>query len=162
MRIKEHRLLPIAEVRWPVTVFSPLAQTDGEIQNVSSKGAFVICRDMPPLHGDFHVVIETSDSKTRCITGEVVWSTILETSVGDSNIGIGVSFTNMSRNDRQFLLKAIAKQYEKKLVARLTKDREPIISPQKSIQFHKGHAELRLRFFYPAPLFCTSHISART
>jgi Tfp pilus assembly protein PilZ len=114
MEKKEHRSLPRVEVRWPVTVFSPLAQTKGEIQNISSKGAFVTCKDMPPLDGDFYVVIETSDLKTRCITGEVVWSTISETTAGDSNIGVGVSFTNMSRHDRLFLHKIIPKQYAKK------------------------------------------------
>jgi Tfp pilus assembly protein PilZ len=118
---KENRSLPRVKVRWPVTVFGPLAQTKGEIQNVSSKGAFVTCKDMPPLDGDFYVVIETSDLKTRCITGEVVWSTIAETSTGASNIGVGVSFKNMSRNDRQFLHKIIAKQYAKKTGGKIDK-----------------------------------------
>jgi hypothetical protein len=76
---------------------------------------------MPPLDGDFYVVIENSDFKTRCVTGEVVWSTIFETSMGDPNIGIGVSFTNLSRNDRQFLLKMIAKQYAMKTGGKIDK-----------------------------------------
>jgi Tfp pilus assembly protein PilZ len=121
MRMKENRILPRAQVRLPVNFFSPLAQAKGEIHNVSSKGAFVTCKDMPPLDGDFYVVIETPNCKTRCITGEVVWSTILETSMGDPNIGVGVSFTNMSQSDRQFILKMIAKQYAMKTGGKIDK-----------------------------------------
>lgn len=121
MRTKKHRSFPRVQVRLPVNVFSPLAEVKGEIKNVSSEGAFITCKAVPPLDGDFYVVIEAPKFKTRCITGEVVWATILETSMGDPHIGIGVSFTNMSRNDRQFILRMIAKQCALKTGAKIYK-----------------------------------------
>jgi Tfp pilus assembly protein PilZ len=102
-------------------MLTPKTKLEGEIENVSSKGAFISCRDMPPLEGHFFIVIETPKYKTMSITGKVVWSTVIEAHKGDPRIGVGIQFTNMSRTDRQFIHKVIAKQYEMKTGRKLDK-----------------------------------------
>ncbi len=114
MANRENRTYPRAEVRWPVTMLTPQTKLEGEIENVSSKGAFISCKDMPPLDGQFFIVIKTPKYKTLSITGKVIWSTVFEASKGDPRIGVGVQFTNISRSDRQFLHRVIAKLYELK------------------------------------------------
>lgn len=120
MANKENRMYSRTEVRWPVTIVSPMAQVKGEIHNVSSRGAFVSCQE-PLLDGDLFVVIEAPHYKTMSITGKVVWSTILEPGKGDPRIGVGVEFTNMSRNNRQFLHRLIARQYAMKTEIKIDK-----------------------------------------
>ena len=58
-------------------MLTPQSQVEGKIENVSSKGAFVSCKDMPPLEEGFLLVIRTPDFKAMNLNGRVVWSTVL-------------------------------------------------------------------------------------
>jgi Tfp pilus assembly protein PilZ len=79
------------------------AKVEGEIKNISSKGAFVSCQDLPPLEDGFVMVINAPDHKTMNLNGKIVWSTVVESAEGDSQFGIGVQFTRMTADDSQFL-----------------------------------------------------------
>ena len=118
---QEKRFVPRVPVKWPVTMLSPLAQVEGRIENVSSKGALVSCKDMPPLEKDLLIVIRAPEYKTMNLNGKVVWSTVLKSNEGDPQYGIGVQFTRMSADDRKILHRMIAKLYEIK-TARKTDD----------------------------------------
>ena len=107
---QEKRIAPRAPVRWPVTMLTPQAKVEGEIKNISSKGAFVSCKDLPPVEDGFVIVIKAPDHKTMNLHGKIVWSTIVESSEGDSQFGVGVQFTRMTADDSQFLHSVRAKQ----------------------------------------------------
>jgi len=79
------------------------AKVEGEIKNITSKGAFVSCKDLPPLEDGFVMVINAPDHKTMNLNGKIVWSTVVESAEGDSQFGIGVQFTRMTADDSQFL-----------------------------------------------------------
>lgn len=111
---KEKRIVPRTGIKWPVTMLSPHVQVEGKIENFSSKGAFVSCRELPPLEEGFLMVIKAPDYKTMNLNAKVVWSTVFKTSEGDPLFGIGVQFTRMSPDDRQALHKLIAKHFEMK------------------------------------------------
>jgi hypothetical protein len=100
---QEKRITTRAQVRWPVTMFTPQEKVEGEIENISSKGAFVSCKDLPPLEDDFGMVIKAPDHKTMNLNGKIVWSTVVESGEGDSQFGIGVLFTRIAADDSQFL-----------------------------------------------------------
>jgi len=111
MVTQEKRFVPRVPVKWPVTMISPLAQVEGKIESVSSKGALVSCKDMPPLEEGLVMVIRAPDYKTMNLNGKVVWSTVLKSSEGDPHYGVGVQFTRMSADDREVLHAMIAKLY---------------------------------------------------
>jgi Tfp pilus assembly protein PilZ len=90
-------------------MLTPQAKVEGEIKNISSKGAFVSCKDLPPVEDGFVIVIKAPDHKTMNLNGKIVWSTIVESSEGDSQFGIGVQFTRMTADDSQFLHSMSAK-----------------------------------------------------
>lgn len=108
---QEKRMVPRAKVRWPVTMLTSQAQVEGKIENVSSKGAFVSCKDMPPLEEGFLLVIRAPDYKSMNLNGRVVWSTVLSSNEDGSQFGIGVQFTRMTAEDRKALHKMIALHY---------------------------------------------------
>jgi len=114
MKKQEKRIVPRAEIKWPVTMLSPQLQVEGKIENFSSKGAFVSCKELPPLEEGFLLVIKAPEYKAMNLNAKVVWSTVVKNSEGDSYFGIGVQFTRMSPDDRQALHKLIAKHFEMK------------------------------------------------
>ena len=115
---QEKRIVPRVKIKWPVTMLSPQVQVEGKIENFSSKGAFVTCKEVPPLEAGFLVVIRAPDYKTMNLNAKVVWSTVFKTNEGDTQFGIGVHFTRMSPDDRQVLHKLIAKHFETKTFRR--------------------------------------------
>ena len=116
MSRQEKRIVPRAEIKWPVTMLSPQLKVEGKIENFSSKGAFVSCKELPPLEEGFLMVIQAPHHKAMNLNAKVVWSTVLKTSEGDPYFGIGVQFTRMSPDDRQILHKLIAKHFEMKTI----------------------------------------------
>ena len=111
MSRQEKRIASRAQVRWPVTMLTAQAKAEGEIENISSKGAFVSCKDLPPLEDGFVMVIKAPDHKTMNLNGKIVWSTVVESAEGNTQFGIGVQFTRMTSHDSQFLHSMSAKQY---------------------------------------------------
>ena len=120
----ERRIQPRAEIKWPVTLLSTQAKIDGEIQNVSPAGAFVSCKEPPPVEGSFFVIIKPPDRQTLSVAGKVIWSTILEPKEGDSSLGIGIQFTNMTPGDRKFLSNLVALHYKEKISRKVEKKEE--------------------------------------
>jgi Tfp pilus assembly protein PilZ len=114
MNKQEKRIVPRAEIKLPVTMLSPQLQVEGKIENFSSKGAFVSCKELPPLDGGFLMVIKAPEYKAMNLNAKVVWSTVVKNSEGDCYFGIGVQFTRMSPDDRQALHQLIAKHFEMK------------------------------------------------
>ena len=103
MSRQKKRIAPRARVRWPVTMVTSKTTVEGEIENISSKGAFIACKDLPPLEDGFVMVIRARDHKTMNLNGKIVWSTVVESGEGGSQFGIGVQFTRMSVDDSQYL-----------------------------------------------------------
>jgi Tfp pilus assembly protein PilZ len=112
---QEQRFAPRVKLRWPVTMLNSQGQIEGNIENVSSKGAFVSCKEVPPLEEGFLMVIRAPEHTIMNLNGKVVWSTVLDSSEGDPLFGVGVQFTRMSADNRQVLHKMIAMHYGLKI-----------------------------------------------
>ena len=110
MSRQEKRIASRAQFRWPVTMLTTQAKVEGIIENISSKGAFVSCKDLPSLEDGFVMVIKAPNHKTMNLNGKIVWSTVVESGEGGSQFGIGVQFTRMTADDSQFLHSMSAKQ----------------------------------------------------
>ena len=114
LHANERRTIKRAGVSWAVTMLSAQGEVEGEIENVSSKGAFISCSDIPPLEGSFQMVVKAPDYKSMFLGGKVVWSTVLKPEKGEPRLGIDVQFTRMSAGDRRFIHSAIAGHYHEK------------------------------------------------
>jgi Tfp pilus assembly protein PilZ len=99
----ERRLQPRIEIRWPVTVLTTQTTIEAEIHNVSPSGAFISCKDVPPLEGSFFIIIRPPERQTISVAGKAVWSTTLQTNESGTSLGVGIQFTNITRGDRRFL-----------------------------------------------------------
>jgi len=101
--LKERRRHPRAIVKWPATVLTPQTQIEGQIENVSSVGAFISFMEAPPLEWDLRLVIKPPNHSTISAVAKVMWPTVLTTNGGSSRFGVSVQFTRISEGDSQFL-----------------------------------------------------------
>jgi len=90
-------------VKWSTTVLTPQTQLEGQVENVSSVGAFISFTEAPPLEWDLRLVIKPPNHPTISAVAKVIWSTVLTTDGGSPRFGVGVQFTRISEGDSQFL-----------------------------------------------------------
>ena len=93
-------------IAWPVVVITPNGILDGETQNLSLGGAALRCRQVPDLSDSFRVVLKPSERKILLATAEIIWSDICIDKT--TSCAMGVRFTFMLDNDRQFINDAIS------------------------------------------------------
>jgi Tfp pilus assembly protein PilZ len=91
-----------------VTLVSSEAEIEGEIENISPKGALISCVESPPLEEDIRLVIKAPQRQAMNIAGKVIWSTILDVSEGAPRLGVGILFTEISEDDSEFLSEVTA------------------------------------------------------
>ena len=95
--------------KWPVTMLTPEAQIEGEIENFTPKGLFVSCAEVPAVDS-FRLVIKVPGRQTINVAGRVVWTTILDASESETRLGIGIKFTEISESDQEYL-QEVMKEY---------------------------------------------------
>ncbi len=104
----ERREYPRAEAKWPVTLITPEAQIEGEIENFTPKGLFVSCAEVPPSEGILRLVIKVPGRPTMNVAGKVIWSTIIDATESGAKLGVGIQFTEISESDLKVLQEAMA------------------------------------------------------
>jgi Tfp pilus assembly protein PilZ len=108
----ERREYPRDEVKWPVTLITPEAQIEGEIENFTPKGLFVSCAEVLPSEGILRLVIKVPGRQTMNVAGKVIWSTIIDTTESGARLGVGIQFTEISKSDLQ-VLHEVATEYHR-------------------------------------------------
>ena len=101
MRIEKRRYSR-AGVKWPVIIQTPTGLVDGTTENLSLGGAFIRVSSQLNSSHNFPVVLNGKGRLISC-TAQVVWSDECKISDKNKSLGIGVRFTRMMLNDRQFL-----------------------------------------------------------
>ncbi len=99
----EKRLHPRIPVNWPVVILTPKGAIKGETRNISVGGVFIQYSEKADLNGELQIVFENSEQRSISVTGRKAWS-------GNFNIdgksvfsAVGVRFTEISREDREFI-----------------------------------------------------------
>ena len=99
----DKRLHPRILVSWPVVILTPEGAIDGETRNISVGGACIQYSEEVDLNGELHIVFEHSEQRSISVTGRKAWA-------GNFNIdgksvfsGVGVRFTEISREDRELI-----------------------------------------------------------
>ena len=73
--MEERRTSSRTSVDWPVKITTPEDSMEGEVQTVSSTGAFILCGKPLNPKKKCLLMIELPRFKTQEIDAEVVWST---------------------------------------------------------------------------------------
>ena len=105
---QERRRHPRAKTKWSVILETAQGVINTETLDISLEGAFVRCLD--PLKPDepFKMIINIPNSDRRlAVDSEVVWVNVQGPDHSVTPRGMGVQFTQLSSNDRQFLNRMI-------------------------------------------------------
>ena len=99
----ERRLHPRIPVNWSVVILTPRGAITGEARNISVGGACIEYSEEADLNGELHIVFEHSEQRSISVNGRKAWA-------GNFNIdgksvfsGVGVRFTEISREDRELI-----------------------------------------------------------
>jgi hypothetical protein len=86
-----------------VVILTPKGTIKGETRNISVGGACIEYSEEADLNGELQIVLEHSKQRSMSVTGRKAWA-------GNFNIdgksvfsGIGVRFTEISREDRELI-----------------------------------------------------------
>ena len=104
----EKRQFPRVEASWPVVIVSPDADIEGETMDLSIHGALILCQDMPKLENTFQLVLRPSRQRAIEVHAERVWSVNINFDGKRVLSGMGVRFTEVCPDDRQFLRDVIS------------------------------------------------------
>lgn len=108
MRI-EKRLHPRILVHWPATIKTPKGAIGGRTKDISVDGVFIFCPEEPKIEKDFPVVFEPVGERLIAVYGAKVWSSNFN--IDDRTVfGMGIRFTVMSPEDRQFIATLVEKE----------------------------------------------------
>jgi len=121
IKLLEMREAIRAGVTWPVTIESAEGILKGETINVSIGGAFICCQKLPALEKTFRLTLNPPQHQPLKAIAEVVWSNF---NVPESEIvhrGIGIRFSEISHEDRQFIAKTVKDHHLKSLEMREAK-----------------------------------------
>ena len=101
-----------AEIRWPVILLTPHGPVEGETEYISLSRILVASKTSLPSEGDFGVLIKAPNHQAIHTTSEVVRTTVDDSDGSVSRFGVELQLTNISKTDRDFLCRIIAKHCE--------------------------------------------------
>jgi hypothetical protein len=106
----ERRQFPRADVDWPVVIETAQRYVDGRTVDLSAGGAFICCREPIDQKEEFLMAIFDIPHLGRHlpISAEVVRSEIHCLDHDLLTHGIGVRFTQIADEDREFISTAVA------------------------------------------------------
>ncbi len=104
----EKRRHPRIPVKWPVVLNTPQGSITGETVNISVGGALIFYSEKPELSDDFRIVLNASEEHALSITCEKIWSRNFNIDGKTVFMGMGVRFTDISVDDRQFISSLVA------------------------------------------------------
>ena len=105
---QERRRHPRAKTKWSVILETAQGVINTETLDISLEGAFVRCLDPLKPEEPFKMVINIPNSDRRlAVDSEVVWVNVHGPDHSVTPRGMGVQFTQLSSDDRQFLNRMI-------------------------------------------------------
>jgi hypothetical protein len=102
-------------INWPATILTKENSIDASVRNLSRKGAYIYYQQphetaMPlRLHSRVGLVIRVPDRLPLLTHARVAWSDIMSSDERNTLIGVGLLFTNIFYEDRQFLRDLVKK-----------------------------------------------------
>lgn len=110
----EKRLYSRVKFRWPALIFTTQRVIEGITRNVSANGAFIYYYQLHehglplPGHKRLALVIRTPHRLPLLVRAEVMWSDFLSSDEENTLLGVGLRFSEVFFEDRQYLRDMIA------------------------------------------------------
>jgi len=102
-KIDERRKQARIEINWPVEVFLDDRTIEGEVKNITLKSLFVCCKEELRLREYFRISILPPNRKAINVVGKAIWSDFYAIDEQNTPVCIGLSFVEISVEDRHFL-----------------------------------------------------------
>lgn len=105
--LEEKRQDPRIDIFWPVLLETSRGKVAATIKDLSLGGAFIACKEPLPIKEQFNLTINMPDQQPMTLVSEVVWS---NSNVPDDKIvtrGMGISFTQNTKEIRKSFNNAI-------------------------------------------------------
>jgi len=97
-----------------VTLLSRRRPVQGKVENIGPFHGLLSCEGLlPPLHGNFKMLIEVPDHKPLEIIAKVVWTAIGTADNGEIRVGTDVYFVKVTEAGREYLRRVISRQYKR-------------------------------------------------
>ena len=97
---RKHRRI---KARWAITVVTDNGTIKGQIGNISVDGLFMRSDEPLRLNKTFHMQINPPNHQGIDFTGRVIWSDFYATDEQNLPVCVGMSFVEISAQDRHFL-----------------------------------------------------------
>jgi hypothetical protein len=104
----ERRKEPRIDVRWPVAVMSDQGTIKGETRDISSEGVAIFCDEPLRLDASYHIAVTPPEHAALDITGRVIWSDLYGMEDGNTAVGMGICFVELSGEDRGLLKQIVS------------------------------------------------------
>ena len=108
----ERRRHPRIHVNWPVVVQTPQGLIEGQTRDISIGGVFIEYEEKPDLSENFQVVLKPSRERSISVTGKKAWCGNININGKITYSGMGVRFTEISPEDRQFIFTMVEKRLQ--------------------------------------------------
>ncbi|MGD9270038.1 MAG: PilZ domain-containing protein [Syntrophobacterales bacterium] len=96
-----------AQVKWSVTMDTGEGVADGVIMNINNNGAFIRCHKPLRLSETCTLTIKSPDHAIEDVAAEVVWTNIHGPDDDLTPRGMGVRFTEISKDEEKYLRKLV-------------------------------------------------------
>ena len=107
MSFKDHRAHSRANLRWPVSVQSGGAVTEGVTKDISEGGAYVCCAN-PLGPKEILDMIINAPERPLNVKAEVVWASMSGLDDEITPRGMGVRFLKIGSEEKRVIAKAVA------------------------------------------------------
>ncbi len=104
----ERRQHQKVNIKWPVTLTVDGKHLDAMAKDISLGGAFIACENPLPLQECFSMAINVPGERTVALNGQVVWSNSNVPEAKIVNRGMGIKFSQNTREDILWLKNLIA------------------------------------------------------
>jgi hypothetical protein len=99
----DKRLYRRIPVNWPAVVVTAEGSIAGEVRNISVGGAFIQLSEEGDFSGDLQIFLKPSEQRSISLTCREAWSGNLNFHGKTIFSGLGVQFTNISPEDKEFI-----------------------------------------------------------
>ena len=106
--VTEERGYPRSKGSWPVVMLTGRGALIAETRNISPLGAFIFCDQPLPVEEKIRLLIMFPNRRYVDISAEVTWSYPYGSEKDDTPCGMGVRFTEVSEQDRDFISSLIS------------------------------------------------------
>lgn len=114
-KVKREHQYPKVNASYPVVVLTADGTLKGETRDISTRQAFVRCKEPLRLYDIASMSIQVGKNEALVAEAEVIWSNRYGPDDEITPRGMMVRFTRLSPRDRQRLRDVIVKQYKKKM-----------------------------------------------